>query len=308
MRTELRTILTARIVRLAVCAVAAFVFGAGQLAWAQLLLDEHPAETLGAGIDERRGEQVPLDLTFKDARGRSVTLGDYFDGERPVVLVIGYYDCPLLCTLIFNGAQAGFNDIAFTLGQEYRAVSISFDHTNTTAMARERQAAAHVGYARYIEEDAWPFLTADASNARKLCESVGYRYVYMPDVDEFSHAAVIMILTPDGVISNYLYGIKYPPRQLRLALMEAADGQIGSLFDRILFYCHIWDPRKGSYVLHAFRVMQISAALTALVLGAGIGWLFFTGSRRSGARGGSLESIESHERSPGSGAATAMEG
>jgi len=159
-----------------------------------------------------------------------------------------------------------------------------------------------------IDEDAWPFLTANASYARRLCESVGYRYVYMPDVDEFSHAAVIILLTPDGEISNYMYGIKYPSRQLRLALMEAADGQIGSIFDRIMFYCHIWDPSRNSYVLHAFRVMQISAALTALVLGAGLGWLFFTGSRRGVARDGALESIESRERGPETGAAASMEG
>jgi len=268
-------------------------------AHAQLLKDEHPAEGLGVDVVEKRGEQIPLDLTFTDSEGREASLAEYFDGERPVCLILGYYDCPLLCVRIFNGAQEGFNDLGFTLGKEFRALSVSIDHTNTASIAAGKQAAMLAGYNRMPGgEDPWPFLVGDASSARELADGVGFQYRFLPKSGEFSHPAVMIVLTPDGVVSNYLYGVSFPARQVRLALLDASEGRIGSLFDKVLLFCHIYDPASGAYSLQAFRVMQVGATLTVVVLAAFIGGLFLTDrlrkrrrqaeGERATARGGAL--------------------
>lgn len=250
---------------------------------AQQLLDKPPAEKLGTQLTEKRGDKIPLDLEFTDAQGKPVMLRDYFDGKRPVVLILGYYTCPLLCTVVFNGAQKAFNEVAFTLGDEYRAVTVSFDHTNTTAEAAGRQAAMLAGYKTDVAPKSWDFLTSDAANARKLADAVGYHYVYLPESGEFSHPAAIVILTPDGTVSNYMYGVSFPAKQLRLALLDAADGKIGGIFDKILLYCYHFDPKANTYALQAFRVMQVAGLATVVLLGGAIGYLFWSGSRRKAA-------------------------
>ncbi len=262
--------------------VLAMLFAHSPGARAQLLLDESPAKTLGADIVERRGQFVPQNLTFTDAAGRSVTLGDYIDGEMPVILVLGYYDCPLLCTLVFNGVQDAVNGIPFDLGDDFRIVTVSFDHTNTTDMARAKQDAFLAGYKDEIpdEKNGWVFLTADASNARALAESVGYAYAYLPESGEFAHAACITLLTDKGKVSSYLYGTTFPPQQLRLALVDAADGKIGGFFDSVfLHYCYIYDPNANSYVISAMAMMRIAGALTVLAIGSSLTFLFWSSSR-----------------------------
>lgn len=250
---------------------------------AQQLAEKPPAEALGTQLTEKRGEKIPLDLEFTDAQGKPVRLRDYFDGKRPVVLILGYYTCPLLCTVVFNGAQKAFNEVPFTLGDEYRALNVSFDHTNATADAAGRQAAMQAGYKADVPPRAWDFLTSDAANARRLAEAVGYHYVYLPESGEFSHPAAIVVLTPDGTVSNYLYGVSFPAKQLRLALLDAADGKIGGVFDRILLYCYHFDPSANSYTLQAFRVMQVAGVATVVLLGGAIGYLFWSGARRKAA-------------------------
>lgn len=237
----------------------------------------------GVDVIEQRGAEVPLDLTMLDAQGNTVQLGDYFDGRRPVVLILGYYDCPLLCTLVFNRAQAVFNELGFVLGKDYRALAVSFDHTDTTSQAAAQQAGMLAGI-RKIQgppEQAWPFVTTTARNARALADSVGYTYKFLPESGEFSHPAVLVILSPSGEVSNYLYGVKYPAKQLRLALLDAAEGKIGSVFDRVILFCYHYDPTTGAWSVNAFRVMQVSSVATVLVLGGFLAWLFFSTARKA---------------------------
>lgn len=274
---RVRSILAPALRRLSFAGALAAGMTAGTVAstaTAQLLLDEHPAEELGTDVIERRGERIDLNLTFRDSTGAEVALGDYVDGELPVALPMGYYDCPLLCTRLFNGAVEGFKELGFTLGEDYRAVTVSIDHTDSTAQAAGKKAAMLDIYGRSVEADAWAFLTGEAGEIRQLADQVGFQYRYLPKSGEFSHPAVMVILSPEGVVSNYLYGVDFPAKQLRLALVDAGEGKIGSLFDRVLLFCHVYDPSSGSFTLQAFRVMQVGGGMTAALVLGGVGALF----------------------------------
>jgi len=259
---------------------------AGAPALGQVLQDELPEAMQGVDVQEKRGHTLPLDLTFTDARGETVLLRDLFDGELPVVLLLGYYDCPLLCDLVFNKTLTAFKELNLTLGKDYRAVTISFDHTNTTAEAAGKQAAMLAGYDGEERERPWAFLTASAGNARAIADVVGYTYKYLPETGEFSHPAAICIVSPEGVVSNYLYGVEFPERQLRLALLDAADGRIGGVFDKILLFCYHYDPDAGSYAVMGRRVMTIGAILTAVTLGGFLGAMFWLDRRRTRRKAG----------------------
>lgn len=234
----------------------------------QLLLDELE-ETKGVGVVDRRGEMLPLDVALTDASGRARTLGEWFDGERPVLVVPGYYDCPLLCTLVHERVLAGVESMSWTVGQEFRILAFSFDHTDTTGQARAKQDRMLSLYDRRVEDrdDAWGFATADATNARRLCKALGYHYRYLPESGEFSHNAAIFFVSPEGRITGFVEGLEYPGRTLTLALSEAADGEVGSLFERVVFSCFAYDPKTGEYVIHPMSVMRIGASAGALVLG-----------------------------------------
>jgi len=267
----------------------AWVIGLSLSAWptaAQVVPKGTPEPAKGAELVDKRGEQVPPDIALTTADGRRVRLGEYFDGERPIVLIMGYYTCPVACQVVFNNAQRVFNQMPWTLGDEYRAVTVSFDHRDDTARAAQKRAAMLAGYDRLPKEGDWTFHTTDASSARRLGDAVGFNYRYRPEMGEFSHPTALVILSPEGIVSNYLYGVAYEQRQLRLALMDAADGEIGSVFDKILQYCSRHDPDAGKWVLAADRVMTVSATASAVVLGLGIGALFlgerYRRSRRRG--------------------------
>ncbi len=221
-----------------------------------------------------------MDLMFTDAMGKPAAISNYFDGERPVVLILGYYDCPLLCTLVFQGAYEAFAEVDFSIGEDYRALAVSIDPTNTPADAASKQGGYLAMYGRDAGPEDWAFLVSDARSVERLAQAVGFEYRYMPKSDEYSHGSAIFILTPEGVVSNVIKGVEYPPKHLRLALMEAADGNMGNLLDRIVLFCHIVQP-DGQYTLAAFRVMQVSGALTVLVLGVVIGGLFLSGHRKA---------------------------
>jgi len=247
--------------------VAAALLGAATppRAGAQVLLDTLP-QIENVGIVEHRGDAVPSSLVFTDSLGRSVTMGEFFDGKRPVMLVMAYYDCPLLCTLVLNRVQRVLRELKWTAGDEFRVVTVSFDHANTTAMAREKQAMYLLGYDREVTESAWPFLTGDVRNIRALTTAVGYHYKYLPESGEFSHPAALVFLTPEGKVHNYLEKLDFTPGEVQIALAEAADGRIGTIFDRIVHYCFRYDPRTGRYTADAFNVMRIGASGCAVAL------------------------------------------
>ena len=244
---------------------------------AQVIQDQVPEQARNLDVVEHLGDSVPLDLELVDETGRPVTLGDYFEEGRPVILAMGYYDCPLLCTLLFEGLAKSVAPLDYEAGSDFQIVVVSFDPSNTQADALERKQSALALYGREVTPEVqrgWAFHTTTAENARRLADAVGYQYRYLDDIDEYAHGAVIMVLTPDGVLSRYLFGLEYPERDLRLALLEASDGEIaGSVGDYFLHLCYRWDPNASSYTMAAFQVMRVGAVIGAVLLAGLIGLL-----------------------------------
>ena len=224
------------------------------------------------GIDQKLNGQVPLDLEFTDEQGRTVTLGQYF-GPRPVVLGLVYYQCPMLCTLVLNGLVGSLDGMAFDAGQEYDVVVVSFDPGETPAMAAEKKREFVRRYNRAGAEDHVHFLTGRESAIKPLTSAVGFRYVYDESIKQWAHPAAITVLTGDGRVSRYLYGVEFAPRDLKLALVEAADGRIGTLVDQAVLFCYHYDPETGRYGLVIMNIVRLAGVLTVLALGASI---FFT--------------------------------
>lgn len=244
---------------------------------AQVVLETLP-EIQNVGIVEHRGDQVPTDLVFTDSLGRKVQFGEFFDGTRPVILVMAYYDCPLLCTLVLNRVQRVLNELKWTAGEDFRIVTVSFAHTNTTAMAREKQQTYLLGLTHPIPDSAWPFLTGDVANIRALTTAVGYHYKFLPEKNEFSHPAALIFLSPQGKVHNYLEKLDFTSGEVQIALAEAADGSIGTIFDRVKHFCFRYDPRTGQYSADAFNIMRIGASICAVALG---GFVLFVARQRS---------------------------
>lgn len=188
------------------------------------------------GIDQRLGEQAPLDLEFYDEAGNTVLLQQYF-GEKPVILALVYYNCPMLCNLVLNGLTKNLKPLSFSAGEEFDIISLSFDHRETPALAAEKKKNYLKDYDRASAASGWHFLTGDSVNISRLAEAVGFRYQFDPVTKEYAHAGGIMVLTPQGKLARYFYGVDYPSRDLRLSLVEASENKIGSPVDQLLLYC-----------------------------------------------------------------------
>jgi len=227
------------------------------------------------GIDQKLNESVPLDLTFNDEKGRPVELRQFF-GSKPVVLSLVYYNCPMLCTQVLNGLEQSLKDISLDLGKDYEVITVSIDPTERSALASAKHELYTGLYGRPGGAEGWHFLTGAEPQIKQLASAVGFRYAYDPESQQFAHASAIMLLTREGKISRYFYGIKYPERDLRLGLVDASEGKIGSPVDAILLFCYHYDPNTGKYGLIISRVIQIAGALTILVVGG----LIFILSRR----------------------------
>lgn len=224
------------------------------------------------GIDQKLNGPIPLDTEFTDEHGRTVRLGQYF-GDRPVVLALVYYQCPMLCTLVLNGLVGSLDGIAFNAGQEYDVVVVSFDPAETPAMALERKEQFVRRYNRSGGEDHVHFLTGRQADITRLTQAVGFRYVYDESIKQWAHPAAITVLTGDGRVSRYLYGVEFAPRDLKLALVEAADGRIGTLVDQAVLFCYHYDPETGKYGLVIMNIVRLAGVLTVLAIGLSI---FFT--------------------------------
>lgn len=225
-----------------------------------------PEPLKAVGYDQRLGEQVPLDLQFRDEAGRPVKLGDFF-GRRPVVLLFAYYECPMLCDLVLQGLVGSLKALSFDAGKEFDVVVVSIDPEEGPKLAAETETQILARYGRTGTQDGWHFLTGGQQPILELTQAAGFRYVYDRERDEFAHAAGIMVLTPGGRISRYLYGIEYAPRDVRLALIESADGRIGNLADQVLLYCFHYDPVYGKYSAMTMNILRLAAVATVLGLG-----------------------------------------
>jgi len=224
-----------------------------------------PEKLEGVGIEEKLGEKIDLDLTFIGENGYPVALRDYFTTGRPVILDLVYYTCPMLCNLVLNAQTKTLRQIPWTPGEEFEVVTISIDPTENFGLARKKKAL----YLGHYERPApgWHFLTDNEGHAKKLAEQIGFHYRYIEDRGQFAHAAAIMVLTGDGVVSRYLYGIRFKTRDMRLALSEASDGKVGTITDRVLLFCFHYDPTEKAYTLFATNVMRGGGVLVMLVLG-----------------------------------------
>ncbi len=217
-------------------------------------------------IEHKLDSQVPLDLPFRDERGEAVTLGDFFHA-KPVILVLAYYRCPMLCNQVLNGVVDGLRGISFDAGADFQVVVVSFDAREQSSLAAAKKATYVEHYGRPDTEDGWHFLTGAQPSIDRLTQAVGFPYLYDSARDQFIHDSGIMILTPEGRVSRYLYGIDYPSRDLRLALVEASDRRIASPMDHVMLLCFHYDPASGKYSASILALVRIAGVVTIAVLG-----------------------------------------
>jgi protein SCO1/2 len=227
---------------------------------------ELPPQLQGVRIDQKLGNQVPLDLVFRDEHGRRVRLGEYF-GTRPVILVLAYYRCPMLCTQVLNGLVHSLWEVGLDMGDDFEVVTVSFDPRETPKLAAAKKMAYLDRYRKPGAAEGWHFLTGEQPAIQRLTEVVGFRYRYDAVKDQFAHASGIMVLTPRGKIARYFYGIDYSARDLRLGLVEASDNKIGSLADQFLLACFHYDPTTGKYGVAVMTFVRLGGVLTVLALG-----------------------------------------
>jgi protein SCO1 len=251
-------------------AYAAILVCLASPAWAQRT-EPPPKELEGVGVTEHLGERIPTDLEFTDSDGKPVELKSLFDGKRPVMLTLNYSNCPMLCSLQLDGLFDAMKRMTWDIGDKFQMVTVSFDPLETPERARMTKQKYLQIYRRAGAAEGWHFLTGREEAIKKLAAAVGFRYRYLPEKRQYVHAAVTFILTPDGRLSRYLYGVEYDPQTLRLSLVEAADGKIGSTTDQILLFCFHYDAAKGRYGPAAFRLMQLGGGATVLIV-VGVIW------------------------------------
>jgi protein SCO1 len=232
-------------------------------------------------IETKLNAQVPLDLPFRDEQGEPVALDRYFH-DQPVILILAYYRCPMLCNQVLNGLVDSLRGISFDAGKQFQVVVVSFDAREQPALAAAKKATYVDHYARPSTEDGWHFLTGDQPAIDRLTQAVGFPYVYDPVHDQFAHDSGIMVLTPQGRISRYLYGIDFPSRDLRFALIEASANRIGSPVDHVMLLCFHYDPSSGRYTASVMGFVRLLGAITMLVLGIFL-WRAWRRERRTAA-------------------------
>ena len=262
---------------IAALAVASWLAAGG--AQAQLA-DQTPAVLEEVGVTEHLDAKLPLEVEFVDEVGNRVKLGDFFDGERPVILTLNYYRCPMLCGLMLNGVVDGLDAMQWSPGEEFEIVTVSINPLETPELATAKKQ----NYLKRLERPSvgagWHFLTGREREIKRLAETVGFSYTYDPATQEYAHAAAIFICTPDGRVARYLYGIEYPAKRLKLALLEASEGTIGTTLDQLILYCYHYDPTNRRYSPVAMNIMRLGGGATVLILGMSLGALWLREWRR----------------------------
>jgi protein SCO1 len=232
-----------------------------------------PAELQGIGIDQRLNAQLPLDAEFLDQDGNAVRLGSYF-GRRPVLLALVYFRCPMLCSQILSGVVAGLRPLSLEPGRDFNVVAISFDPQDTPATAREKRDEYARRYSSRAGVQGWNFLTGSPESIRAVTEAVGFHYRWDERTKMFIHLSGIMILTPEGRLARYLYGVEYQPKDLKLSLIEASHDKIGSAVDAVLLFCYHYDPTAGKYGAAVMNLLRAAGVFTLCALGGTLAFLW----------------------------------
>jgi protein SCO1/2 len=238
-----------------------------------------PPELENIAVTEHLNAQLPLDATFRDEQGRAVRLGQYFDGRRPVVLNFVYHRCAMLCSMVLNGVIKALSRTQWTVGEEYQVVTITIDPRDTVETASQKRARVLAAYGRPNADNGWHFLT-DARSARRVADVAGFHYRFDRASDQYAHPAVTMLVTPDGHMARYLYGIEYDPTDVRVGLLEASQGRSISAVEKLIMYCYHYDPQGKRYALMAMRVMQLGGVVTMTALGGLLGGLWWRERRK----------------------------
>jgi protein SCO1/2 len=233
------------------------------------------------GILQNLNTQIPADLAFHDENGKAVKLGDYF-GKKPIILNLVYYRCTMLCGEVLSGLTSALGVLKFDVGKEFDVLSVSFDPKDTPEMASIKKNEYLKRYKRPGAENGWYFLTGQQPEIDALTKAAGFQYQYDPKSEQFAHSTAIMILTPEGKIAQYYYGVEYAPKDLRLGLIQASNHKIGNVVDEVLLYCYHYDPNTGKYGATIFRVLRLSGAATILIMGVFLGILIRRGSPSDG--------------------------
>jgi protein SCO1/2 len=246
----------------AVCALALSLLGTLS-ASAQVAVT--PAELEGVDVGERLDQPLPRDAQFRDHTGKLVRLGDYFDGKRPVALTLAYHSCKVVCSMVLGAEVEALKQQSWSLGKEFRAITISIDPRDTPAIAAKKRKQMLALYGRKAE--AWDFLVGDEANIAKVARAVGFKYRYDPRQDQYAHPAVLMLTKPNGELARYLYGLQFSPHDVRIGLLEASQGKSITTLEKVILYCYMYDPIGAKYVVVARNVMKLGGAITVLLLG-----------------------------------------
>lgn len=260
---------------------------------------EKPDALKGLEVVEHLGKKIPLDVELLDHQGKAVKIGDWFNQGKPVVIAMVYYRCPMLCKMVRAKLGESIDRLTdLTVGKDFNAVIVGFDPSEKPELANTAREGMLASYGRYqpekaraskdaeaikfaesIEKSYAVLATQSAMDTRRLADALGFAYRYLPESNEYSHGSVIFVLSPDGTISRYLYGIEYPERNLRLALIEAGQGKVGSTLERVMMWCYMWDPNANSYVMSAVKVMRVGGTITMTIVFGVVG-LLWVGERR----------------------------
>ena len=230
-----------------------------------------PEQLKDVTFEQRLDTTLPLDTRFRDETGRDVALGDYF-GKKPVVLAFVYYSCPMLCTQVLNGVSSSVKVMPFTVGSDFDVVYVSFDPRDTPKTAAEKKQAQLADYQQTASAAGWHYLTGDEASIRRVTNAAGFSYRWDEATGQYAHVSGVLVVTPDGRLSRYFYGVEYSPKELRMALVESSEGKVGSVVDQLLLYCYHYDPATGRYGVIAMNLVRLGGVVTIVLLGGFI-WL-----------------------------------
>ena len=253
-------------------------------------VNQRPPGLQFVGIEQHLDAEVPANLEFRDELGNSVKLSDYFGHGRPVILNLGYYQCPMLCSELLQGLVGSMKALTFDLGKDFDVVTVSFDPRETSEMAAAKKRDIMKRYGRAHADQGWHFLTGKGDQIRALTQAVGFEYQFDPKTEQYAHATAIVMLTPDRHVSGYFYGVEFSPKDLRLGLVQASENRIGNIGDQVLLYCYHYDPRTGKYGAIISNILKLAGLLTVAILGTFV-LIMFRADRHSApdpsaARGG----------------------